>query len=144
MSSSTSPLAIENPPTASWKKSTCLHIRSYQLLKSYSYLCIRTQNLVVDNALLPLSSYMLPTQMSLKTIIHAFCFAHALLMHTVASERNFCSIHAYILIACSFLEAGKSNIYHFVSQFCLESICSTRDDTPFSVSLTGTCSFTCI
>lgn len=62
--------------------------------------------------------------MSLQTAIHAFCFTLALSVHTVASERKFCSIHAYILIACSFLEASKSNIYHFVSHLCLENICS--------------------
>lgn len=62
--------------------------------------------------------------MSLQTAIHAFCFALTPSMYTVASERKFCSIHAYILIACSFLEASKSNIYHFVSHLCLESICS--------------------
>lgn len=50
----------------------------------------------------------LPTQMgmSLQTAIHAFCFALTLVVHTVASERKFCSIHAYILIACSF-SGGK-------------------------------------
>lgn len=62
--------------------------------------------------------------MSLQTAIHAFCFALTLSVHTVASQRKFCFIHAYILIACSFLEASKSNIYHFVSHLCLESICS--------------------
>lgn len=62
--------------------------------------------------------------MSLQTAIHAFCFALTLSMYTVASARKFCSIHAYILIACSFLEASRSNIYHFVSHLCLESICS--------------------
>lgn len=63
--------------------------------------------------------------MSLQTAVHAFCFALSLSVHTVATERKFCSIHAYILIACSFLEARKSNIYHFVLHLCLESICST-------------------
>lgn len=62
--------------------------------------------------------------MSLQTAIHAFCFALTLSVHTVASQRKFCFIHAYILIACSFLEASKRNIYHFVSHLCLESICS--------------------
>lgn len=62
--------------------------------------------------------------MSVQTAIHAFCFARTLSMHTVATERKFCSIHAYILIACSFLEASKSNIHHYVSHLCLESICS--------------------
>lgn len=67
-------------------------------------LCVRSKNLAVGNVLLPLSSHILPTQMemSLKTVIRAFCFAHTLSMHTVASERKSCSIHAYILIACSF------------------------------------------
>lgn len=62
--------------------------------------------------------------MSLQTAIHAFCFALTLSVHIVASQRKFCFIHAYILIACSFLEASKRNIYHFVSHLCLESICS--------------------
>lgn len=51
-------------------------------------------------------------------------------------------LHSYILNACSFLEAGKSNIHHFVSHLCLKSICSTCGDAqesklllPFSASL---------
>lgn len=67
-------------------------------------------------------------EMLLKTAIHAFCFARALSMHTTASEGKFCFLHAYVLIACSLLGAGKSNIYHFVSHLCLKSICSICGD----------------
>lgn len=129
-----------NQPSGNWKASNCIVTVSWKKKSTFAYqvisdsqiscLCIRSKNLAVDSAFVPLSSYILPRQMEMpfKTVTHAFCSAHALSMHTAASDRKFCFLHAYILTACSLLGAGKSNIYHFVSRLCLRSICSAFGD----------------
>lgn len=133
MSSSTNPLAIEKPPTvllqlAGKNQRVCISDRISS--SNLTHVCVsgpRSWLWIMPYYLVP-PVYCQHKWRCLKTVIHAFYFARALSMHTVDSERKFRSIHAYILIACSFLEAGKSNIYHFVSHLCLKSICSTCGD----------------